>query len=675
MKKFSSKNIDALREQIRAHDYQYYVLNSPTLSDVEYDALMQQLADLEAQNPKLITPDSPTQRVGGVADSAFSPVVHSIPMLSLDNTYSAEDLIAWHQRVVKSLNGEEPASYTVELKIDGVGLALIYEKGELVKASTRGDGTTGEDVTANAKTIRSVPLKLKAPFPSYWEVRGEVYMPIKAFRAFNAQAEAEGFEAFVNPRNAAAGSLRQKQPTVTAKRPLRFFVHSAGALPEAKQKSHWQFLEACKTLGLPYTDGAQLCSSIEEVIAMCERFETQRAELGFEADGVVVKVNDYALQQRLGMTHKAPRWAIAFKFAAHQATTQVLSIEASVGRQGTVTPVAKLEPVACGGVTISNTTLHNYDEIKRLGIRVGDWVVIERAGDVIPKVIRVLTDKRTGSEKVVRIPKQCPVCEGKIEKDQSGDVAYRCINPQCPAQQLRRLLHFASRGAMDIEGLGESAAEQLVAQKKVQDIADIYTLDELQLLELDLFGPKKAQNLLEAIEKSKQRGLARLLFGLGIRHIGEKAASVLAEQFGSMKSLQQTDVSQLESIPEVGPIMAQAIVEALGEPHMVQLLDRLAQAGVKMEALKKPRSSGGAVLTDKRFVLTGTLPTLSRKAATDLIVEQGGQVISAVSKQTSYVLAGESPGSKLAKAKQLGVPVIGEFELLEMLSQGKGRES
>lgn len=668
----SAAEIQSLRQEIRAHDYRYYVLNQPTVSDLDYDRLMRRLTDLETQFPDLITSDSPTQRVGGIPDKAFSPVKHSIPMLSLDNTYSAEEVSAWHARVVRGLDGEEPGDYTVELKIDGVGLSVVYENGELRQAATRGDGVTGEEVTGNAKTIRSIPLRLNEPFPKRWEARGEVYLPLEDFKQYNARAEADGKETFVNPRNAASGSLRQKNPEISAARPLRFFVHSAGKLEAGELTGHWDFLQNCKRLGLPFTDLTRRCSSIDEVWQAVEELAAQRASLPFEADGVVIKVNAYALQQKLGMTHKAPRWAIAFKFAAHQAQTKVLAIEGSVGRQGTVTPVAKLEPVVCGGVTISNTTLHNYDEVKRLDIRVGDEVIIERAGDVIPKVVRVLPEHRTGKEKKIHPPRKCPSCGGQVKKDTNEEVAYRCINPQCPDQRLRRIQHFASRNAMDIEGLGESVALQVVKNGKVRDAADLYFLNREDWLELDLFGGKKADNLLAALAASKDRGLERVLFALGIRHIGEKAAAVLAQQLETMDRLRQTDVASLEAIPEIGPVMAEALYQALREPHMARLLDRLGKAGVNMEAKTKGDSAQPSVLNGRVFVLTGTLPNWTRKEAEDLIVAHGGKVTSSVSSRTDFVLAGESPGSKLAKARKLGVKVIEEAELRRMLDRKMG---
>ena len=486
-----AKRIERLRETIRRHDYRYYVLSQPEISDAEYDRLLRELQSLEEQAPRLVTPDSPTQRVGGVPDQTFRPVRHATPMLSLENVFSEEEFLAWHQRVIKGLPGRPP-TYTVEPKIDGVGLALTYHGGRLIRAATRGDGTTGEDVTANAKTIRAIPLKLQGEAPKRLEVRGEVYMVVEEFKRFNDRASREGEETFANPRNAAAGSLRQKDPQVTAARPLRFFAHSYGAVEGMRFDTHWAFLESCKRLGLPVAEDAAHCRSLAEVQRQCKHLERYRDRLAYEADGVVVKVDELALQRRLGMTMKSPRWAIAYKFAAHQATTQVLDVEHSVGRTGTVTPVASLKPVACAGVTISNATLHNYDEVERLGVKVGDWVLIQRAGDVIPQVVKVIPSRRTGKERSIRPPAACPACGGTVTKEKEEEVAYRCLNPLCPAQQERTVLHFGSRAAMDIEGLGDAVVEQLVRRGAIRNVADLYRLQERDLLlERELFNRRR----------------------------------------------------------------------------------------------------------------------------------------------------------------------------------------
>ncbi|MBI4340802.1 MAG: NAD-dependent DNA ligase LigA [Candidatus Omnitrophica bacterium] len=651
-----ARRIERLREQIRHHDYRYYVVSQPEISDAEYDRLIRRLQELEAQAPQLVSPDSPTQRVGGVPDEAFRPVRHAAVMLSLDNAFSEEELDAWHERVLKGLPGEKP-TYTVELKIDGVGLALTYERGRLMQAATRGDGTTGEEVTANAKTIRAIPLRLREEPPERCEARGEVYMTVRDFERYNSRAARQGEETFVNPRNAAAGSLRQKDPRITASRPLRFFVHSYGVWEGRRCETHWAFLQACRRLGLPVTEHAVRCRSFQQVRAQCRRLEAMRAQLAYEADGIVIKVNELILQQRLGTTHKSPRWAVAYKFPAQQATTQVLDVLHSVGRTGVVTPVAKLEPVFCAGVTISNATLHNYEEVERLGIKRGDWVVIQRAGEVIPQVIKVVTSRRTGSERAIKPPTHCPECGGVITKEKEEEVAYRCINPSCPAQVVRTMIHFGSRPAMDIEGLGDVVVEQLVANGHARTAAELYGLTDRQLLSLPLFKEKKAQKLLAAIEMSKRRGFARLLFGLGIRHVGEKAALDLAESFGSMAALMQAGRQQLEAVPGIGPVAACAVVTFFKQPQTRSLIRALEAAGV---AMTQPKRSGWQPLAGQTFVLTGELESMTRLEAEGLVRRLGGNASSSVSRATTYVVAGASPGSKLAKARELGVKVIDE---------------
>jgi len=652
-----------LRETIRYHDHRYYVLNQPEVSDAEYDRLLRELTALEAQAPHLVTLDSPTQRVGGIPDNAFRPVRHAAPMVSLDNAFTEEEVVAWHQRVMKGLPGAQP-TYTVELKIDGVSLALTYDRGRLRRAATRGDGSTGEDVTANAKTIRAIALRLQGRAPARLEVRGEVYMNRDAFAAYNAAAGRRGEELFANPRNAAAGSLRQKDPQVTAKRPLRFFAHSYGMVEGARFATHWEFLQACVRFGLPVTERAARCGSFEEALERCRALERLRDQLAYEADGVVVKVNERVFQDRLGMTHRSPRWAIAYKFPAHQATTQILDVQPSIGRTGVITPVAVLKPVECAGVTISHATLHNYDEVERLGVKRGDWVVIQRAGDVIPQVVKVIEGRRTGNERSVKPPTHCPECRGTVAREKEEDVAYRCINPSCPAQLARELLHFGSREAMDIEGMGEAVVEQLVARGAVCDVAQLYALTGQDLLGLELFAEKKAQNLLEAIEASKRRGLARLLYGLGIRHVGEKSALDLASHFGSMDRLMAADAEALQRVPGVGPVMAEAIAQFFGQPEAKTLIARLKDAGVKMT---EPTPSGPQPLRGQTFVFTGGLSRLTRPQAEALVRRFGGSASSSVSRETTYVVAGASSGSKLAKARQLGVTVLSEQEFLALM--------
>ena len=660
-----AERIERLRERIRHHDYRYYVLSQPEIADIEYDALMRKLTALEAQAPQLISLDSPTQRVGGVPDQAFRAVRHATPMLSLDNVFSEEELRAWHQRVLKGLATQEP-SYTVELKIDGVGLALTYDRGRLLQAATRGDGAMGEDVTANAKTIRAIPLRLQGKAPRRLEVRGEVYMTAEAFTRYNERAGREGGELFANPRNAAAGSLRQKDPRVTAERPLRFFTHSYGVVEGMRFATHWEFLQTCQRLGLPVTEHAAHCRSFADVEQRCRRLEQLRDRLGYDVDGVVIKVNELTLQERLGMTFKSPRWAIAYKFPAQQATTQVLDVAPSVGRTGVVTPVASLTPVACGGVTISSATLHNYDEVERLGVKIGDWVVIQRAGEVIPQVVKVIESRRTGKERAVKPPARCPECGGTVAKGKEEEVAYRCISPSCPAQLVRSLIHFGSRNAMDIEGLGDVVVEQLVSQRLLHDAAALYRLTEQELLRLPLFKEKKAQKLLDAIRASKTRGLARLLYGLGLRHVGERSALDLAEHFGSMGRLMDAGEERLGEVSGIGPVVAASIVAFFRQPSARALIKTLDAAGVVMT---EPRREGPQPLARMTFVLTGELSSMSRPQAEALIRQLGGQASSSVSRLTTYVVAGSAPGSKLAAAKKLGVRILDEVAFRKLIDQ------
>ena len=657
--------IEHLRREIRRHDYRYYVLSRPEISDEAYDRLMRELKALEEQGPHLVTPDSPTQRVGGVPDQAFRSVRHASPMLSLDNAFTEDELLAWHQRVAKGLPGLAP-TYTVELKIDGVGLSLMYEQGHLAQAATRGDGTTGEEVTANAKTIRAIPLALQGAPPRRLEVRGEVYMTAETFQRHNDQANRRGEETFANPRNAAAGSLRQKDPRVTAARPLRFFTHSYGTMEGERFATHWDFLQACKAFGLPITEHVRHCRSFEGVLRHCHHLESLRDRLGYEADGTVIKVNELSLQERLGMTLKSPRWAIAYKFPAHRATTQVLEVRPSIGRTGTVTPVARLASVSCGGVTISSATLHNYDEVERLGLRAGDWVVIQRAGEVIPQVVTVIEGRRTGKERRIRPPGKCPECGGAIAKEKEDEVAFRCMNPSCPAQLIRSVLHFGSREAMDIEGLGDIVVEQLVTQRVIRDAADLYQLTEQKLLALPLFAEKKAQNLLQAIRASRDRGLARLIYGLGIRHVGEKTAIDLAAHFGSVARLMQADRAALEQVPGIGAVVAESAAQFFKQPQTHALIKRLGSVGLKMtqETVQGPRPLAG-----KTFIFTGELTGMTRSQAEALVRQLGGQASSNVSRLTDYVVAGTSPGSKLKKAEALGVKTIDEAQFKKLITQ------
>jgi DNA ligase (NAD+) len=667
------RKVEKLREEIRHHDYRYYVLNQPEISDREYDDLVKKLKELEKEQPQLITPDSPTQRVGEKPLIGFKTVKHRVAMLSLDNTYSSEEIEEWDRRVHKGLPGGK-AEYVVELKIDGVGVSLTYEKGIFLVGATRGDGVTGDDITQNLKTIKSIPLRFlttdSSQLPDLIEVRGEVFMERGEFEKLNAEKKKKGEALFANPRNAAAGSLKLLDSRLTAGRKLNCFIHSFGTLEGGKvYKAHWEFLQSAKRLGLRVNPEIKLCKNINEVISYCENWENKRGRLGYQIDGMVIKVNSLPQQKRLGYTMKSPRWAIAYKFPAQQATTTLKDIVLQVGRTGVITPVAMLKPVECAGVTISRATLHNFDEIKRLDVRIGDRVIVERAGEVIPKIVKVVESVRKGRREIFKVPEKCPECGGRITKEKEEEVAYRCINPSCPAQLERGLVHFASRNAMDIEGFGESVVEQVVRDGLAKDFADIYSLRREDFLKLELFAEKRAQNLRDAIEKSKERPLARLLFALGIRHVGEKAAETLAEEFGSIEALMRAKEEELETIPEVGPALAASVREFFKQREIRILIEKLKKAGLKLEQEKVKK--GPQILAGKTFVFTGELKGYSRSEAEKLVKDLGGKAISSVSKQTSYVVVGESPGSKYDKAKALGVPIIPEEQFEKLIKKGK----
>lgn len=657
----AKKEIRSLTKAIEKHNRQYYVLNDPIISDEEYDHLLKKLMDLEEGFPQLKSATSPTQRVGAKVQGNLPTVKHSLPMLSIDNTYSIEELKQWHERVVKGLNGLKP-SLVAELKIDGLSCALAYRDGQLVLAATRGDGETGEDVTHNAKTIRDIPLKLKSKAPESLEVRGEVYMNKDDFAALNQQRKDSGEVLFANPRNAAAGSLKLLDARLTAQRRLKFFVHSPGLLSELKPLlTQWKFLEQAEKYGFAVNSHKRLCRNLDEAISFCEEYASKRDEIDFEVDGIVIKVNDFSQQARLGVTLKSPRWAVAFKFPAHQASTVIKEIIVQVGRTGVLTPVAELEPVACAGVMISRATLHNFDEIKRLGVNAGDRILLERAGDVIPKIVKVL-EKHSKGEFV--LPKICPSCNGKIQKEKEVDVAYRCMNPSCPKQLERLLVHFASRGAMDIEGLGESVVGELLDKGLVKDLADIYLLKKDQLLGLELFADKKAENLMKAISISKSRPLSKFLYGLGIANIGIKAAVNLAGQFGSLDGIIRASAEELQAIDEVGPVMAESVVVYFKQPQVKKLLAKFKSAGLDLSVTKKQAS--GNRLEGKKFVFTGELKGINREEAGQRVQDQGGKVVASVSKKLDYLVVGENPGSKLPLARQLGVTILNqkEFERL-----------
>jgi len=665
------RRVEKLREEIRHHDYRYYVLNQPEISDKEYDDLVNKLKRLEKQYPGLITADSPTQRVGEKPLEGFKTVKHRVAMLSLDNTYSSEEIEEWAKRVHKGLPGEK-AEYVVELKMDGVGVSLTYEKGVFVVGATRGDGVMGDDITQNLKTIKSIPLRFftteLSQLPDLIEVRGEVFMEKSDFEKLNLEKKEKGEALFANPRNAAAGSLKLLDSRLTSERRLNCFIHSFGTLEGGRAyKTHWEFLQSAKRLGLRVNPEVKLCKDIDEVISYCGDWEKKRARLSYEIDGMVIKVNSLVQQRMLGYTMRSPRWAIAYKFPAQQATTTLNDIILQVGRTGVITPVAVLEPVECAGVTISRATLHNFDEIRRLDVRIGDRVIVERAGEVIPKIVKVVESVRKGRREIFKVPEKCPECGGKITKEKEEEVAYRCINPSCPAQLERGLVHFASRNAMDIEGLGESVVEQLVRNRLVKDFADIYSLRKEDFLKLELFAEKRAQNLLDAIEKSKERSLARLLFALGIRHVGEKAAETLAEEFSTLDALMEAKEEELERIPEVGPALAGSVKEFFQQREIRRLIDRLNKARLRMEQerLKK----GPQILVGKIFVFTGELNRYSREEAEQLVKNLGGKTSSSVSKKTSYVVIGESPGSKYRNAKELGVPILSEEDFEKLIKK------
>ena len=662
--------IEELRRKIRYHDYLYYVLNQPEISDYEYDKLYRELKELEEKYPEFITPDSPTQRVSGEVVKEFKQVKHTSPMLSLDNTYSEKEIYDWAERISKYVPLKE-LEFIVEPKLDGLSCTIHYVDGKLHTAATRGDGMVGEDVTLNVKTIKSVPLVLESKgikIPRFFEVRGEVIMFKKDFEKLNRELQQKNEQTFANPRNAASGSLRQKDPKITAQRPLRFYIHSYGKIEGGlKVETDEEFLELCKKFSLPVIQHYKVCKTINEVVKYCLEWQQKRDSLEYEIDGMVIKINQLNLREKIGSTLKAPRWAIAYKFPAKQATTVVKNVVMQVGRTGVITPVAELEPVECGGVIISRATLHNFDEIKRLGIKIGDTVLVERAGEVIPKVVKVIESKRTGKEKDIEIPKKCHVCGSEIVKEE-GEVAYRCPNSSCPAQVINSIVHFAKREAMDIEGLGESIAELLVERKLVKKLSDIYFLTKQQLLTLPLFKEKKATNLLNAIEKSKQRPLSKLLYGLGIRHVGEKAAEVLAEKFTSIDRLMKATEVELQKIPEIGPVMAKSIVNFFSNKYTIEIIEDLKKAGVNM-IQPKVEKKGPQVFAGMTVVFTGELESMTRSQAEELVKQLGGTTSSSVSRSTSIVVVGKNPGSKYEKAKQLGIKIIYEDEFLKMIGK------
>ncbi|NJL05092.1 MAG: NAD-dependent DNA ligase LigA [Chloroflexaceae bacterium] len=657
-----------LREQINLHNYHYYVLDAPLISDAAYDALLRELRELEAHHPELITSDSPTQRVGSVPASHFAKVQHSVPMLSLGNALDPAELRAWRERTLRLL-GDVPIAYVVEPKIDGLAVTLHYHAGQLVLGATRGNGEVGEDVTANLRTVRSIPLALhpQPDQPDQIEVRGEVYMRLPDFAALNARLAAAGERIAANPRNAAAGSLRQKDPSITATRPLRFFAYQiaaqAGSIQPASQLDALHYLQR---LGLPINREVQRFTDFEELIAYTEMWMARRETLDYEVDGLVIKVDDLRQQYELGVVGRDPRWAIALKFPAREAITRLLAITVNVGRTGVVTPNAVLEPVLLGGVTVSSATLHNADYIRNTGILIGDYVVVKRAGDVIPQVVAPVLERRTGTEHVFTFPTTCPSCGTPLERDPDG-VAWRCPNlSNCPAQLVRRVEHFVSRGAMDIVGMGERQAELFVELGLVQDVADLFSLTAAHLDGVEGFAQKRTENLLSALDVARTRPLERLLIGLGIRYVGSTAAELLVQRYAHLDTLMQARADELQELDGIGPVVAESIVAFFAREDNRALIEKLRAAGVRFDS-DHVREVRGDQLGGLTFVITGTLPTLSREQATALIQAHGGKVTGTVTKKTSYLVAGESAGSKLTKAQSLGIPVLDEAGLQAML--------
>jgi DNA ligase (NAD+) len=657
--------IESLREKIRHHEYRYYVLDDPEISDAEFDLLMNELKKLEAEHPELVTPDSPTQRVGGKPREGFVKVPHSSQMLSLDNAYSEEELRDWERRV-QELSGHTDIEYVCELKLDGMSLALRYEAGKLVRGITRGDGSTGEDVTSNVRTVRSVPLVVspaklkKAGIPADFEVRGEMLMPLVSFKKMNEDREKQGLAVFANPRNATAGTVRQLEPSITAQRRLDYFTYMLLSGGRTIFDNQWQTLNSLEAAGFKVNPRRALAASFDEVWKFIGQWEEKRETLPYEIDGVVIKVNSTAIQRQLGFTGKAPRWAIAYKYAARSGITKIEDILVQVGRTGKLTPVAALKPVPIGGTTVSRATLHNMDEIERLGVKIGDWVEVERGGDVIPKVVRVIDDaKHARGTKTFVMPERCPVCGGHVVRAE-GEADHRCVNQKCPAKLRETILHFASRGVMNIDGMGDALVTQLTDRKMVKDVADIYKLTKDDLLKLERMGEKSAENVLKEIENSKKLPLERVIYGLGIRMVGERTAQFLAEHFGNMDDLMNAGEEELQQVEEVGPRIAKSIVEFFAEPKNRELVEELRAAGLTLRGKKKER---GTKLAGKTFVLTGTLTNYSREEAKKMIEDAGGKVTGSVSKKTDYVVAGADAGSKLDKAKELGVAVIDEKEM------------
>jgi DNA ligase (NAD+) len=682
----AAERIRELREAIEHHNYRYYVLDDPEISDAEFDRLFRELQELEQAHPGLVTPDSPTQRVGGAPLAAFASVRHAMPMLSLNNCFSEEELADFDRRIRETL-GVEAVDYAAEPKLDGLAVSLVYEDGRLVRAATRGDGSAGEDITANIRTLRAVPLKLRGKgWPKSLDVRGEVYMPKDGFERMNVEAAKRGEKIFVNPRNAAAGSLRQLDPRITAQRPLSFYAYATGALPRGVQpETHWELLQGFRDWGLPVCGLIERVTGLDGCLRYYAKLEKKRPKLPYEIDGVVYKLDRMTWREEMGFVARAPRWAVAHKFPAEEVSTKLLDVEFQVGRTGTLTPVARLEPVFVGGVTVSNATLHNMDEIARLGVKTGDTVVVRRAGDVIPEIVKVVESRRPPGAHAIHLPKKCPVC-GSAVVQAEDEVAARCsAGLTCRAQLHGALMHFVSRRAMDIEGLGDKLLAQLIDTGLVKSPADIYRLEAGQLAGLERMAEKSAANVIEAIERSKDATLERFLYALGIRDVGETTARDLARHFRSLEALveaaeadlptvhaekEKDRCPRLRAVPDIGPVVAAHVAQFFTEPHNLAVIRALRKAGVDWPEITQV--SGKGPLLGKTFVLTGTLPSMSRDEAQAKIEAAGGKVSSSVSKKTDYVVAGDSPGSKLAKAEKLSVAVIDEAALLKLLKAGAG---
>jgi DNA ligase (NAD+) len=659
-----------LRRQLAHHDYRYYVLDDPQVPDAEYDRLMGELRTLEAAHPELITPDSPTQRVAGAPSAAFGELVHRVPMLSLDNAFTEEDVAAFDRRIHERLGVSGDLEYVAEPKLDGLAVTVIYRDGLLEQAATRGDGLTGEDVTANVRTIRAVPQRLQGAAPRLIEARGEVFMLLAGFARMNAKAREQGEKVFVNPRNAAAGSLRQLDPRITATRPLTAVFYGLGALEGAAQPSgQRELLERLRALGLPVSKEVRAVRGVAGCLEYYRALGARRASLPYQIDGVVYKLEPRAEQERLGFLSRSPRWAIAHKFPADEALTVVKGIEFQVGRTGALTPVARLEPVFVSGVTVSNVTLHNIDEVHRKDVRVGDTVIVRRAGDVIPEVVSVLAERRPPGTSPVELPPTCPVCHSRVLRAE-GEAVARCTGAfTCRAQRQESLRHFASRRALDIEGLGDKLIEQLVERERLRSPADIYTLGVEELAQLERMGEKSAANLVAAIEKSKRTTLPRVLFGLGIREVGEATALALARHFGTLEPLMDATAETIQQVPDVGPIVAAHVAAFFASEDHRKVIKALRDKGLTWSEVRAPAPAAAAdALSGKTFVLTGTLESLTREAATEALIARGAKVVASVSKKTSYVVAGAEAGSKLTKAQQLGVAVIDEAQLQKLLS-------